>query len=40
MGYPAGEALALANLSHGAYNAGDLEDALAVRGKPEIDPAS
>ncbi len=40
-GYPAGEALALANLSLGAYYAGDLEDALA-RGRQaqQIDRAA
>ena len=41
MGYLAGEALALANLSLGAYYAGDLEDALArVRQAQQIDPAA
>ena len=40
MGYLAGEALALANLSLGAYYAGDLEDALASAGQAQqIDPA-
>ena len=40
MGYPAGEALALANLSLGAYYAGDLEDALAcARQAQQIDLA-
>ena len=40
MGYPAGEALALANLSLGAYYAGDLEDAVAwARQAQRIDPA-
>jgi predicted ATPase/DNA-binding CsgD family transcriptional regulator len=40
MGYLAGEALALANLSLGAYYAGDLEDALAhARQARQIDPA-
>ena len=40
MGYLAGEALALANLSLGAYYAGDLEDALACAGQAQqIDPA-
>ena len=40
LGYPAGEALALANLSLGAYYAGDLEDAVAwARQAQRIDPA-
>jgi predicted ATPase/DNA-binding CsgD family transcriptional regulator len=40
MGYLAGEGLALANLSLGAYYAGDLEDALAhARQAQQIDPA-
>jgi len=40
MGYPAGEALALANLSLGVYYAGDLEDALACASQAQqIDPA-
>jgi serine/threonine-protein kinase PknK len=40
IGYLAGEALALANLSLGAYYAGDLEDALArARQAQQIDPA-
>ena len=41
LGYLAGEALALANLSLGAYYAGDLEDALAwARQAQQIDPAA
>ena len=40
MGYPAGEALALANLGLGAYYAGDLADAVAwARQAQRIDPA-
>ena len=40
LGYPAGEALALANLSLGAYYAGDLADAVAwARQTQRIDPA-
>src|SRR5580693_5159706 len=40
-GYRAGEALALANLSLGAYYAGDLEDALAWAGQAkQVDPAA
>ena len=40
LGYPAGEALALANLSLGAYYAGDMEDAVAwARQAQQIDPA-
>jgi hypothetical protein len=39
MGYPAGEALALQNLSLGMYYAGDLEDAVAwARQAERIDP--
>ena len=40
LGYPAGEALALANLSLSVYYAGDLEDAVAcARQAQQIDPA-
>ena len=40
IGYPAGETLALANLSLGAYYAGDMQDAVAwARQAQRIDPA-
>jgi predicted ATPase len=40
IGYPAGETLALANLSQGAYYAGDMQDAVAwARQAQRIDPA-